>query len=197
MPRATQPITVDQFVGVVPDGQKADLLDGMIYTAPPDHPEAADVNGFIYFLVRGFVSRRKLGKVYGPRSAFRLADTYAPEPDIAFVPRDRLHLWKRSFFEGAPDLAIEIVTPDSLNRDPTIKRDVYERAGVREYWMVHLLDSRSTFLRLDGKKYRDVTPESGTVFRSEAVPGFWIDPAWLFADELPDELECLNRILGA
>ena len=35
-------------------------------------------------------------------------------------------------------------------------------------------------LRLDGKKYRDVTTESGEVFRSEAVPGFWIDPAWLF-----------------
>ena len=197
MPRATQPITADEFVELVQDGQKADLLDGVIYMASPDSPEAADVNGFIYSLLRLFVRRRRLGKVYGPRSAFHLADTYAPEPDIAFVPRDRLHLWKRSFFKGAPDLAVEIVTPDSLNRDPTIKRDVYERAGVREYWMVHHLDSRSTFLRLIGRKYRDVTPESGTVFRSEAVPGFWIDPAWLFADELPDELECLNRILGA
>ena len=35
------------------------------------------------------------------------------------------------------------------------------------------------------------------MFRSEAVPGFWIDSAWLFADELPDDLECLNRILGS
>ncbi len=197
MPRATQPITADEFVELVQDGQKADLLDGTIYMASPDSPEAADVNGFIYFLVRGFVSRRKLGKVYGPRSAFRLADTYVPEPDIAFVPRDRLHRWKGSIFKGAPDLAVEIVTPDSLSRDPTIKRDVYESAGVREYWMVHLLDARSTFLRLDGKKYRDVTPERGSVFRSEAVPGFWLDPAWLFAEERPSRLECLNRILGS
>ena len=174
MPRATQPITVDQFEGVVPDGQKADLLDGMIYTAPPDHPEAANVNGFIAMLLSFFADTRKLGKVYGPRSAFRLSDTDAPEPDVAFVWRDRLDLWEESIFDGAPDLAVEIVNFDTLNRDPTIKRDLYERAGVREYWMVHFLDSRSTFLRLERKKYRDVTPESGTVFRSEAVPGFWI-----------------------
>ena len=197
MPRATQPITVDQFVGVVPDGQKADLLDGMIYTAPPDHPDAADVNGFIYCLLSGFVCERKLGKVYGPRSAFRLSDTDAPEPDVAFVRRDRLDLWEESIFDGAPDLAVEIVNFDTLNRDPTIKRDLYERAGVLEYWMVHFLDARSTFLRLDGKKYRDVTPETGSVFHSEAVPGFWLDPVWLFTDERPSRLGCLNRILGS
>ncbi len=197
MPRATQPITADEFVELVQDGQKADLLDGTIYMASPDSPEAADVNGLIYFLMRGFVSKRRSGKVYGPRSAFRLANTYAPEPDVAFVSLDRLHLWKGSIFNGAPDLAVEVVTPDSLNRDPAIKRDVYETAGIREYWMVHLLESQCTFLRLDGKKYRDVTPEPGAVFRSEAVPGFWIDPAWLFAEERPDGLECLNRILGS
>ena len=110
---------------------------------------------------------------------------------------DRLYLWEGAVFKGAPDLALEIVAPDSLDRDTVVKRDVYERAGVREYWIVNLLDSRCTFLRLHEKKYRDVTPASRAVFRSEAVPGFWLDPAWLFAEELPDGLDCLNRILGS
>ncbi len=197
MPRATQPITADEFVERIPDGQKADLLDGVIYMASPDSPEAADVNGFIYSLLRIFVRKRELGKVYGSRSAFRLSDTYVPEPDVAFVSRDRLHLWQGAIFHGAPDLEVEVVTPDSRDRDPKIKRKAYERAGVREYWMVHLFGARSCeFLRLDGKKYRDVTPEPGAIFRSEVVPGFWIDPAWLVADELPDDFECLSRILG-
>ncbi len=196
MPRSTQPITVDQFVELVEDGQKADLLDGMIYMASPDSRAAAEVNTFLTSLLCLFVDRRKLGQIYGPRSAFRLSDTYAPEPDLAFVPQDRFHLWEGAIFKGAPDLAIEIIAPDSVNRDTVVKRDVYERAGVKEYWMVHILDARCTFLRLDGKKYRDVTPESGSVFRSEAVPGFWLDPAWLFADERPDGLECLHKILG-
>ena len=195
MPRATRPITVDQFIGLVPDGQKADLLDGMIYMASPDSREAAVVNGFLYCLLCLFVRKLRLGEVYGSRSAFRLSSTYAPEPDVSFVREDRLHLWEGAIFRGAPDLAVEIVTSDSLNRDTTIKRNVYESGGVREYWMVHLLDSRCTFLRLDGKKYRDATPQAGSVFRSEVVPGFWLDPAWLFAAEMPDGLECLNKIL--
>ena len=61
MPRATQPITADEFVELVQDGQKADLLDGTIYMASPDSPEAADVNGFIYFLMSGFACKRRLG----------------------------------------------------------------------------------------------------------------------------------------
>ncbi len=196
MPRSTQPITVDQFVELVEDGQKADLLDGMICMASPDSRAAAEVNAFLTSLLCLFVQERGLGQIYGPRSAFRLAETYAPEPDLAFVPRDRLHLWEGAVFKGAPDLAIEIIAPDSVNRDTVVKRDVYERAGVDEYWMVNLLDARCTFLRLDGKTYRDVTPEAGALFRSEAVPGFWLDPAWLFAEELPNGLECLHRILG-
>ena len=196
MPRSTQPITVDQFVELVEDGKKADLLDGMICMASPDSRKAALVNGFLTSLLGLFIEKKRLGEIYGPRSAFRLSDTYAPEPDLAFVPRDRLHLWEGAIFKGAPDLAIEIIAPDSVNRDTVVKREVYERAGVKEYWMVHILDARCTFLRLYGKKYRDLTPESGSVFRSEEVPGFWLDPAWIFAEERPDGLDCLNRILG-
>lgn len=197
MPRSTEPITVDQFVGLVPDGQKADLLDGMIYVASPDSPEAAGLNTFLTAVLECYVAEFELGKIYGPRSAFKLSNTYAPEPDVAFARRERLGRWERAFFDGAPDLAIEIVSTDSLKRDPGIKRDVYERSGVLEYWMVHLLDARSTFLRLDGKTYRDVTPPPGSLFHSEAVEGFWLDPEWLFAEDRPKPLACLEKILAS
>lgn len=196
MPRA-QPITVDQFLGLIQDGEKADLLDGMIYMASPDSPEAARRNGFLYGLLDFYVAERELGELYGPRSAFRLSNTYAPEPDIAFVERDRLHLWERAIFHGAPDLAVEIVSTESIDRDRRLKRDVYERAGVREYWMVDLLDGRCTFLRLYEGKYRDVTPGPGEVFHSEVIHGFWLDPEWLFAEKLPRPRACLERILAS
>src|SRR6266540_6156573 len=110
MPRMTLPVTVEEFVALPPDGQKADLLDGVIHMASPDAPEAAEVNVFLTALLAFFTRSRDLGKIYGPRSAFRLSDTYAPEPDLAFVRTGRLHLWKKSYFQGPPDLAIEIVT---------------------------------------------------------------------------------------
>ena len=195
MPRVTRPITVDQFVQLIEDGQKADLLDGVIYMASPDSPGAARVNGFLYGLLDFYVAEFELGEVYGPRSAFRLADTYAPEPDIAFVRQDRLGLWKGSIFRGAPDVAVEIVTTDSVGRDTSVKRKVYERGGAGEYWMIHLLDARCTFLRLEENEFRDVTPRSGSLFHSETVPGFWIDTDWLFAQKLPKRRACQEKIL--
>jgi Uma2 family endonuclease len=200
MTRAIQPVTVEEFVLRVQDGQKADLLDGVIYMASPDSPEAADLNVFLTILLGGFVGKRKLGKVYGPRSAFRLFpapdEHYAPEPDIAFVGQDRRHLWKGSVFHGPPDMALEIVSPDSIERDTVLKRDAYERAGVGEYWIVDLLQSQCTLLRLQGKTYRQVQP-SGSIFHSGVIEGFWLDADWLFADELPEPLSCLEQVFGA
>lgn len=199
MPRTIQPVTIEEFVLRVQDGQKADLLDGVIYMASPDSPETADVNGFLHTLLNYFVRKRGLGKVYGPRSAFRLFpgsdEPYAPEPDVAFVRAERVRLWKGSIYQGPPDLAVEIVSPDSIDRDATIKRDAYERAGVREYWIIDILESRCTLLRLEAGAYREVRP-AGTVFPSEVVPGFWIDSDWLFSDELPPPDECLEKILA-
>ena len=199
MPRAIQPVTVEEFVLRVQDGQKADLLGGVIYMASPDSREAADVNGFLHTLLNFFVRKRRLGKVYGPRSAFRLFpdsdEPYAPEPDVAFVRQERVHLWKGSLFQGPPDLAVEIVSPESIDRDTLTKRDAYERAGVREYLIVDLLQSQCTLLRLEGGTYAEVQP-SGTTFRSEVIQGFWLDTAWLFADEPPPPDECLEKIFG-
>ncbi len=200
MPRAIEPATVDEFVLRVRDGQKADLLDGVIYMASLDSPRAADVNGFLHTLLNFFVCKRRLGKVYGPRVAFRLfpgADEhYGVEPDVAFVHQKRLHLWKGSLVQGPPDLAVEIVSPESIQRDTITKRDAYGRAGVGEYLIVELPQGRCIFLRLEQGTYREVEP-SGTVFHSEVIQGFWLDTAWLFADELPPPQECLEKIVGA
>lgn len=196
VPRSTQPITCDQFVELIEDGQKADLLDGNIYVASPDSPEAARINVFLSGLLDFYVTELEIGKVYGPRSAFRLAETYAPEPDIAFVRKDRLGLWRGSIFRGAPDVAVEIVTEDSVDRDTNVKRSVYERGGADEYWLIHILESRCTFLRIEDGAFRDVTPRSGSIFRSETIPGFWLDIEWLFAEELPKPLGCLKKILA-
>src|SRR5436309_1557602 len=135
MPRSRQPVTAEEFVELSQDGQKADLLDGVMYVASPDSPETAEVNVFLTALLDCFVRKFRLGKIYGPRSAFRLSRTHAPEPDIAFVRAERLHFWKESIFQGAPDVTVEIVAPDSVERDTTTKRATYEKAGVSEYWL--------------------------------------------------------------
>src|SRR5205823_11824459 len=66
------------------------------------------------------------GQLYISRVAFRISELHSPEPDLAFVKKDRLMHRKRGHFDGPPDVAFEIVSPDSVDRDYTKKRKQYE-----------------------------------------------------------------------
>ena len=188
-------ITFDEFCFLVKDKQKADLIDGVIYMASPDNTEAYRLNRWLIGLLEDFVLERDLGEMFGFRIAFRLDDTNSPEPDIAFVQKSRLSLVKRGFIDGFPDVAIEIVSPESIERDYKKKRRQYEKFGVREYWIIDEMEETVTLLRLNSKgKYQEVRPRSG-VYHSDVIAGFWLDPTWLWMSPRPRKSVVLAELL--
>ena len=190
-------VTVDDFFALVPDGQKADLIDGAIYMASPDSKRNDKLGGFIKFLVQGFAVVRGLGEVFGSRFAFELSPTRAPEPDIAFVSKARTYLVEETRMKGAPDIAVEVVARESRTRDYLEKKNLYEAAGVLEYWIIDALQRRAEFNRLIDGQYHLVPLEQNRIFRSVTLEGFWLDVEWLFADELPNEFERLQQTLNS
>lgn len=191
-------ITVADFFQLVPDGQKADLIDGVIHMASPDSFLSSDLNAFLAFLMRGYVSARKIGgKVIGNRFACILNEYRAPEPDVLYIGPARMHLVEPNALRGGPDIAVEIVARESRSRDYHEKRKLYLEAGVTEYWIIDPLANRVAFLRLESNDYVSVPLEENSIFRSQALPGFWLKAEWLFSNPLPDDQECLRAILGA
>jgi Uma2 family endonuclease len=188
-------VSFDEFCFLVKEGQKADLIDGVIYMASPDNTSANKLNVWLCSLMTIYASEKDLGKVFVSRVAFRLDDTNSPEPDIGFVRTERLHLVKRGRVDGPPDLAVEIVSPDSVERDYGKKRDQYERFGVEEYWIVDGPAEKVTLLRLqENGRYGDVPRHEGRL-HSRVLPGFYLDPRWCWQDPLPKELALLRAML--
>jgi Uma2 family endonuclease len=186
--------TFDEFCELVKDGEKADLIDGVIYMASPENTDANLLGGWLYALMLLIIQHHDLGKVFISRVAFRLGDSNGPEPDIAFVSKDRLAIVKRGRVEGAADLAVEVVSPDSVDRDYRQKRRQFEQAGTREYWIIDELQETVTWLRLDKKgKYRAVRPRLGKL-TSNVLPGFWLRPTWLWQRPMPQVLEVFQEI---
>src|SRR5579871_1826494 len=107
-------LTFDDFCFLVQDGQKGDLINGAIHMASPENTDAYRIGKWLGGLLDQFLEERGLGEVFGSRVAFRLAEDQAPEPDLAVVRTENLHRVKRGYVEGPPDLAIEIVSPDSV-----------------------------------------------------------------------------------
>jgi Uma2 family endonuclease len=192
----TKDYTFEDFCLLVKDGQKADLIDGVIYMASPDNNDANRLCGWLLTLMDMFVEANDLGDMFFSRSAFCLDAGNSPEPDIAFVRKERLHLVQRGFTDGPPDLAVEIVSPESVERDYKKKRSQYQRAGVLEYWIIDEIEEKVTLLRLAASgRYREVRPRNGAL-ASEAMPGFWLRAEWLWQTPRPKKAKVLKMLLG-
>ncbi|MFN3649667.1 MAG: Uma2 family endonuclease [Armatimonadota bacterium] len=191
-----QRYTVDDFFTLVRDDEKADLIDGVIHVASPDSLVNDSLTNFLHFLLAGYADERGLGTVVGSRFAFVLSEFRAPEPDVAFVSVERSSILQRTRALGAPDLAVEIVSEESRARDYAEKRVLYERAGVREYWIIDPARRHGEFLRLADNSFAPIATASEHYFHSSVVPGFWLDLRWLWESPLPRRLDCLNLILS-
>lgn len=190
-------VTFEEFCQVIQDGQKADLIDGVVYMASPDTDPANDLNGLLWSLLRMFDSARQLGgEVRGSRFACFMDAMNAPEPDVIYISGARKHLIQRLGFQGGPDVVIEIVSRDSRHRDYHLKRDLYEDAGVTEYWIVDPRERMFTALHLENEKFVEMPVSSDGVFRSQAIAGFWLRVNWLFESPLPDDYTVLQTILA-
>jgi len=190
-------VTYDEFCVIVPDGQKADLIDGIVYVAPPDLMHLNKLNGFLVILMDGYVGAKRIGgEVFMCRVACRFSQFDAPEPDILYVRPNSVHRIEPGQLDGPPDIAVEIVDDESRQRDTVLKRELYRSNGVTEYWIIDPLQQQCEFLRLVSGKYEPIALEQGHIFRSSVIPGFWLDVNWLLGPQIPAAYECLKIVLA-
>jgi len=154
---------------------------------------------FLLVLVRTFAAFHRLGEVFDTPFQVRLwPEGPVRQPDLVFVAAAHGGRVTPTGVEGPPDLVVEVVSDDSMQRDRVDKFDEYEKAGVREYW---ILDNRpdrrrAWFYRLDEQgRFVPILPDADGVVRSSVLPGFWLREAWLW-DETPDEWAALVEVIG-
>src|SRR5438128_11004562 len=98
--RISKPLTYEDFCALVKDGEKADLIDGVIYVASPDNTDANDINTWLGGLMFDFAEYFDLGRVLTSRVACALDRHNAPEPDIPFVRKANLGRILRGRVDG-------------------------------------------------------------------------------------------------
>jgi Uma2 family endonuclease len=95
--------TFEEFCDLIPEGEKADLIDGVIYMASPDSIEHHDLYGWLYRLICDYLEEMKmLGRLFGSRVAFRLGRSHGPEPDLGYVAAEHLDRIRRGYVIGRP-----------------------------------------------------------------------------------------------
>jgi len=190
-----RPMTEEEFVAWCDEDTKAEYIDGEVVVHTPVSRRHDELTWFLGTLLKLFVEKNELGSIHGPELQVRLRAGLRRVPDLLFINKEHKDILQDAHVEGFPDLAIEIVSPDSEERDWREKYWEYEQAGVKEYWVIDPYSKTMAMYRLGEEgRYRRVELKE-EVYRSEVVPGFWLRPKWLWQEPLPSVLE-IARELG-
>ena len=129
------------------DDNHYELLNGRIVVTPPAAWPHGGIGSRIQALLATHVRHRKLGEVLDASQGFELPSGDTVEPDHSYVSTQR---WRAApapieekFLRVVPDLVVEVLSRGTASRDRGEKKAIYERNGVREYWLV---DSRALTL---------------------------------------------------
>lgn len=188
-------MTEREFVTWISGNTRAEWADGEVIMMAPASFEHVQLVLWLSSLLRHLAEAGDLGEVLTTEFLVRLPRQRRRRmPDILFVAQAHLDRIRPNHLEGAPDLVMEVVSPDSVARDWREKYHEYEKAGVSEYWIVDPSAKRLEAYGLDRMgKYRLIEEKDGKV-HSTVLKGLYVKPAWLWKRPLPKGLKVLREL---
>lgn len=190
----SEPATIlsyQEFLDQV-DGGFTEWVNGVVSEMSPPSTRHQLIVGFLYQLMQPFAEEHVLGAVILAPYQMKLRN--GREPDLLYVAAAHLERLTENFLDGPADIAVEVISPESVARDRGEKFVEYAEGGVREYWLIDPRTQWAEFYHLDGDFYRPAFTGSEGIYRSQVLVGFWLDVAWLWQEPLPKTLDVLREL---
>ena len=187
MPQQTRLVTADELFRMPDDGyHRYELVRGRLLTMTPTGSLHGLVVSRLSAVLTLYVEANRLGVVLTGEPGFHLErdpDTVRA-PDVAFISRARIPAEgvPKSFWNGPPDLAVEVMSPGDRRSEVTEKIAEYLSQGVQEVWLVEPAPRRVTVHRIGEEPH--VLHESDTLDGGSLLPGFHYSLARLFSSEI-------------
>ena len=149
-------------------------------------------------LLRAYLVLRPIGELFSEPTPLRLSSSTYREPDLMLVLNEgSVGRLTDTAVIGAADLCIEVVSPESTKRDYAIKRGEYERAGVREYWIIDSDRATAVFNRLaDDGRYVVIDPDASETYTTPLLPGLRLHVPTLWTVPLPNMMQVIESVRG-
>jgi len=180
---ARRKLTYEDYLLFPDDGLRHEILDGEHYvTNAPSRWHQKAVTNLVYFFMDLLRREPALGEVYTGPFEVLFSKHNVALPDLVFVSRERIGILTEKNIEGAPDLIIEVLSRSTRQRDETIKSDIYESFGVREYWLVDpKLQTVRVFRETGGRFALSAELSGEDVLTTPLLPGLAIPVRQIFS----------------
>jgi Uma2 family endonuclease len=177
-------LTYEDLADLPEDGKRHELIDGEHFVTASPFRKHQGVAFRLSIDIGTYLDEHPIGWAYAAPLDVVLSDIDVVEPDLVFVAQDRAKILTDRNIAGAPDLVIEILSEATRRRDEVTKRKLYERFGVREYWLVDTeLDQVKVYRHINQGygKPQILSAEAGDRLETPLLPGLSIPLVKLFA----------------
>lgn len=165
------------------DGKRHELIDGECYVSAAPSTKHQRVSRNILYLLHTYLRGTKEGEVLDAPTDVVLSDFDVVEPDLLYVSAIRAAIITAKHIRGAPDLVVEIISEITRKTDEVIKRKLYERYGISEYWVVDPELEMIKIYRLRNQSYvreAELVMETGDTLTTPLLPELKLPLAEIF-----------------
>lgn len=163
--------TYSHYAALPDDGQRYEIVDGVLYMAPAPSDNHQDTVGHFYYYLMTYIQFAGLGQVRQSPYDVELTPGVIVQPDVLVVLNAHLDRITHRGLVGTPDLTIEVASPSTATFDRHKKYTAYERAGVPEYWIVDVAAQTIEILTLENGAYTTLGIFTGkATLPSKVVP---------------------------
>jgi Uma2 family endonuclease len=189
-------VTFEEFLTWADEDTPAEWEDGEVVMVSPASERHQELSGWLSAILRIYVRHRELGWLATAPFLIQLQTSQqAREPDLLFLKTENMDRLRGTYLDGPADLVVEIVSPESINRDRGRKFVEYENEGIPEYWLIDPLRQQADFYQLEtDNHYHLFPPDQQGIYHSLTVAGFWLAVDGLWQNPLPDELDILRQL---
>ncbi len=183
-PRPDTRFTLADFMRFPNDGKRHEIIDGEHYVTPSPNMRHQAISGRLFLAIGNFLAANPhLGRVFYAPFDVILSNHDVVEPDLLVIAADQLDILTPKNVRGAPAIVVEVLSPGTRRVDKIRKRRLFERSGVREYWLVDPeLDLIKVFrLGADESFPRAIELTGDDVLQTPILPGLAVALADLFA----------------
>lgn len=121
---------------LLPEGDRRELIEGDFDMTPAPGEKHQRISRNLQFELHKFLDVNPIGELYNAPFDVILEDSTVVQPDLLIVLDNRRSRIVSEGLKGAPNFLVEILSPSARDRDTVLKRRLYEKFGVEEYWLV-------------------------------------------------------------
>ena len=182
LPRSVR-FTYEDYLLFPDNGKRHEIIDGDHFMTPAPNIKHQRVSGNLFNALTNFLKARKSGEAFAAPCDVMLSDEDIVEPDLLFISAARAAIITEQNIQGPPDLVVEILSAGTRKTDEIVKRKLYERYGVREYWIVDPELETVKIYRLTDQGYvrpAELSREAHETLSTPLLPDFQLPLAEIF-----------------